>query len=146
MRALAVLPGSTPTSGGSTMIGGGVGANRYGGGVGVAASAGVSLAAGVGVEGAPAGAGDGVPGGGEVCAAAASATATTNARMENGAMTRRKRLLNEGEENGYAIFLASVPSRETAEARSVLYPTFGNRTVTKSFSARSTVPCPNFGW
>jgi len=56
--------------------------------------------------------------GGFTCASAPSARAQTNARLVNGARTRRNRLLSRGE-GGQAIFWAAG-SRETADARSVL--------------------------
>ena len=175
MRAETVFDGSTLTCGGSTMIGGWVGAADGGGvsadgdadspGVGIAAgdaagtgvpvgdgiAAGSELSAGAGVvtsgggvggAGSPLVAGDagslgaaeggadwsgagegavlGAAGGGAdgvPCAHAATATAHTNARLENGARTRRKRLLIGV--RFYAIFCAAG-SRETADASSVL--------------------------
>jgi hypothetical protein len=118
--------------GGSTMIGGCVGVAS---GAGEADSVGPGDAGdSVGGTGAgatdPPGAGvttlpggltgpdDGGGTGGFTCAGAASARAHTNARLENGAMTRRKRLLMLGRWD-YAIF-CSAGSRETADARSVL--------------------------
>ena len=56
--------------------------------------------------------------GGFTCADAARATASTNARLVNGARTRRKRLLIRGG-NDQAIFWATG-SRATADASSVL--------------------------
>jgi hypothetical protein len=61
---------------------------------------------------------DGGGTGGFTCAAAASAAAIRNARLVNGARTRRKRLpIQCGDD--YAIF-CSAGSRETADANSVL--------------------------
>ncbi|GAC1571420.1 MAG: hypothetical protein NVS3B7_01510 [Candidatus Elarobacter sp.] len=124
-RAVTVFPGSTLTRGGSTMIGGWVGAA---GGAGVVSGAGLGDSPGACTAGDGAGAGVltlpggltgpvGAGAGGFTCADAASARAHTIARLENGAMTRRKRLLIRGRK-GQAIFCAG--SRETADARSVL--------------------------
>ena len=95
------LPGSTLTCGGSTMIGGCVG-DGTGAGVTtvVVPGTGDSVGAATGVGGPP-GAGvvtvpggltgpDGAGTGGFTCAAAASASAQTAARLVNGARTRRK--------------------------------------------------------
>ena len=104
------------------MIGGCVG-DASGGGVtvsGAGIGAGVTGLPGAGVATVPGGltgpAGGGT--GGFTCAAAASAMAQTAARLVNGAITRRKRLLIR-DDRRQAIFCAAG-SRDTADARSVL--------------------------